>query len=173
MEGIGVRAACGGVVGSWRTCAHQTCEQTKVARERPMIMRQAIQPAASCTNIMPKMAGVVIHSRNVTPRRGPRMSQMILRPGSRIQVRLARVGEAAGAEQKPAKGLARSIDTASGCGLGAGYAAHPVMKRATMLAATARMLPVPISVFDRLREVFFFMYTINGAAAAWDVVISD
>tara|TARA_B100000768_G_scaffold147634_1_gene141253 strand:+ start:631 stop:759 length:129 start_codon:yes stop_codon:yes gene_type:complete len=39
-----------------------------------------------------------------------------------------------------------------------------------MLAATARMLPVPISLFVRLREVSFFMYTINGAAAAWDVV---
>ncbi len=67
------------VSGSWRTWAHQTWEHTKVARERPMIMRQTIQPAASCTNIMPKMAGVVIHSRNVTPRRGPSMSQIILR----------------------------------------------------------------------------------------------
>jgi len=34
-----------------------------------------------------------------------------------------------------------------------------------MLAATARMLPVPISLFVRLREVSFFMYTISGAAA--------
>eukprot|EP00964_Phaeocystis_antarctica_P036555 scaffold20882_cov71-Phaeocystis_antarctica.AAC.5 len=38
-----------------------------------------------------------------------------------------------------------------------------------MLAATARMLPVPISLFDRLREVSFFMYTISGAAAMRDV----
>ena len=60
-------------------CEHQTCEQTKVASERPMMQRQAIQPAAFCTNMMPKMAGVVTHRRNVTPRRGPRMSQMILR----------------------------------------------------------------------------------------------
>ena len=99
-------------------CEHQTCEQTKVASERPMMQRQAIQAAALCTNIMPTMAGVVTHSRNVTPRRGPRMSQMI-----------------------------------------------PVQKRATMLAATARMLPVPISLLVRLREVSFFMYTISGAAA--------
>ena len=53
--------------------------------------------------------------------------------------------------------------------MGAGCAAHPVMKRATMLAATARMLPVPISLFDRLRDVGFFMYTISGAAATRNV----
>merc|ERR1719326_2491520 len=41
----------------------------------------------------------------------------------------------------------------------------PVQKRATMLAATARMLPVPICGLVRLSEVFFFMYTISGAAA--------
>merc|ERR1719454_843504 len=41
------------------------------------MQRQAIQPAAFCTNMMPKMAGVVTQSRNVTPRRGPSMSQMI------------------------------------------------------------------------------------------------
>merc|ERR1712100_600321 len=75
------------------------------------MQRQAIQPAAFCTNMMPKMAGVVTHRRNVTPRRGPRMSQMI-----------------------------------------------PVQKR-------ARMLPVPICGLVRLSEVFFFMYTISGAAA--------
>merc|ERR1719238_815152 len=80
------------------------------------MQRQAIQPAAFCTNMMPKMAGVVTQSRNVTPRRGPSMSQMI-----------------------------------------------PVQKRATMLAATARMLPVPICGLVRLSEVFFFMYTISGA----------
>ena len=73
-----MRAARGAGGGSWRTWAHQTCEQTKVARERPMIMRQTIQPAALCTNIMPKMAGVVIHRRNVTPRRGPITSAMKL-----------------------------------------------------------------------------------------------
>jgi hypothetical protein len=67
-----------------------------------MIMRQTIQAPASCTNIMPKMAGQVIHSRNVTPRRGPRMSQMIL-AGSRIHVRSARIGETAEADQKMAK----------------------------------------------------------------------
>ena len=39
-------------------CEHQTCEQTKVASERPMMQRQAIQPVAFCTNMMPKMAGV-------------------------------------------------------------------------------------------------------------------
>merc|ERR1719326_2378324 len=75
------------------------------------MQRQAIQPAAFCTNMMPKMAGVVTHRRNVTPRRGPRMSQMI-----------------------------------------------PVQKR-------ARMLAVPICGLVRLSEVFFFMYTISGAAA--------
>ena len=56
------------------------------------------------------------------------------------------------------------------CGLGAGRAAHPVQKRATMLAATARMLPVPISLLVRLREVSFFMYTISGAAAMRHVI---
>ena len=56
-------------------------------------------------------------------------------------------------------------------GLSAGCAAHPVQKRATMLAATARMLPVPISLFVRLREVSFFMYTISGAAAAQDIMV--
>merc|ERR1719201_2656874 len=75
------------------------------------MQRQAIQPAAFCTNMMPRMAGVVTHSRNVTPRRGPSMSQMI-----------------------------------------------PVQKR-------AKMLPRPISLLLRLREVSFFMYTISGAAA--------
>merc|ERR1719502_2111883 len=32
------------------------------------MQRQAIQPAAFCTNMMPKMAGVVTQSRNVTAR---------------------------------------------------------------------------------------------------------
>ena len=45
-----------------------------------------------------------------------------------------------------------------------------MQKRATMLAATARMLPVPISLLLRLREVSFFMYTISGAAAMRHVI---
>ena len=44
-----------------------------------------------------------------------------------------------------------------------------MQKRATMLAATARMLPVPICGLVRLSEVFFFMYTISGAAVARNI----
>merc|ERR1719247_2514517 len=41
----------------------------------------------------------------------------------------------------------------------------PVTARMTMLEETARMLPVPMSVFFRFSEVSFFMYIASAGAA--------
>ena len=40
--------------------AHQVCEQTNVAREKPIRQRQTMKPAAFVVNIMPMTPGVQI-----------------------------------------------------------------------------------------------------------------
>ena len=56
---------------------------TKVAREKPMHMRQAMKPPALVTSAMPKVAMEVMSCSTPWPYRGPRLSQTVWESGQR------------------------------------------------------------------------------------------
>ena len=73
MKGERARAALG--LGRQLTWEHQTWHVTKVASAIPISARHAIHASAVCTNIIPRMAGVVMSRRKASERRGPSMSE--------------------------------------------------------------------------------------------------